>query len=475
MKLPGRLLTLAFILTAAVTLDAAVTLPSVFSDHMVLQQGKPIRLWGWAQHSQTVEVTLGTDQAQAKADASGKWEVTFPARTAGEGPLTLKVTQGNTITLEDILIGEVWLCSGQSNMGMNLIGCDNGKEEVTKADYPHIRLLMVPPSVARVPGTKFKGAWAPCTPSDPTLTGTNAVGSGAFSAVAYFFGRELHRELNVPVGLIDASMGNTRIEGWIPPGLPNAASGYTMYNAMIAPLEGFGIRGVLWYQGESNSHDGAAYAAKLKTLISGWRARFQQGDVPFYFVQIAPFLFRMGHDTLPIFWEAQTAALALPNTGMIGTQDIGTPNNIHPTNKLDVGKRLALLALAKTYGKNVVCSGPTFSNLTAQGDTLRLTFANVGTGLASRDGKPLTHFEVIDANGTGWKPAKAVISGTDAVVLSAAGVTRPVAMRFGWDSGAQPNLANKERLPAMTFRAGEAPKPVPSPAGASPTPKNPAK
>jgi len=232
---------------------------------------------------------------------------------------------------------------------------------------------------------------------------------------------------------------------------------------MIAPLQGFGIRGVIWYQGESNSHDGAIYTEKMKALIGGWRNGFKQGDFPFYYVQIAPFLFRMGHDTLPIFWEAQTAALAIPNTGMIGTQDIGTPNNIHPPNKLDVGKRLALLALAKTYGKNVVFSGPTFAKLIVQGDTLRITFDNVGTGLVSRDGKPLTYFEVSDANATGWKPAKAVIEGTDTVVLRAAGVTHPVAVRFGWWSGAQPNLSNKEGLPALTFRAGELPKPLPPP------------
>ena len=449
---------------------AKVSLPAVFGSHMVLQQDKPIHIWGTAQPGQAVTVKLGAVQQQGQTDAAGKWAVTFSPLKAGGAPLTLTATQDNTVTLDDILVGEVWVCSGQSNMQMGLSACANGKAEAAKADHPQIRLLLVPPCTSRSPQPDFKGAWVVCSPTSndtasTTATGTsttsnNAVGCGAFSAVAYFFGRDLQRELGVPVGLIDASMGGTRIEPWTPP-VGNKPTGQTTYNAMIAPLLPLSIRGVIWYQGEANSTDGAIYTEKMKALIGGWRKAFKQDDFPFYYVQISPFLFRIGRETLPIFWEAQAAALAIPNTGMIGTQDIGTTNNIHPPNKLDVGKRLALLALAKTYGRHVVYSGPTFKQLTPQNNTLRVTFDNVGGGLVSRDGKPLTYFEVMDAAGTGWKPAKAEIAGTDTVVLSAVGVAHPVAMRFGWYSGAQPNLANKDGLPCLTFRAGEPPKPPP--------------
>ena len=464
-----------FALTAALVLGARdsranVALPSVFGSHMVLQQEKPVRIWGTAQPGQAVTVTLGASRAVATPNAAGKWEVTFPPLKAGGAPLTLTATQGNTVTLNDILVGEVWVCSGQSNMEFCLGKAEHGREEATAANHPDLRLLMVPKGMAPTPQANFKGAWAACTPMSPGTVfakpfdtpppGSNGIGCGGFSAVAYFFGRELQKQLGVPVGLIEASWGGTRIEPWTPPSAPNSR---TIFNSMIAPLQPLGIRGVIWYQGESNANDGMGYAGKMKTLIGGWRQGFKQGDFPFYYVQIAPFTFRLGHDTLPVFWEAQASVLSVTNTGMASTQDIGNLLDIHPTNKLDVGKRLALQALAKTYGRNVPCSGPTFRQLTPQGESLRVTFDNAGSGLVSRDGKPLSNFEVIDANGTGWKPAKAEISGTDSVVLSAAGVKHPVAMRFGWYSGAQPNLSNKEGLPAMTFRAGQPPSLPPPP------------
>ena len=492
-------------------------LPKVFSSHMVLQQEKPLVIWGWAEPNETVTIELAGTRQQAQANERGEWKATLPAMKAG-GPYILTVSGSSTIRFEDVMVGEVWLCSGQSNMEMGIGMVNNAKEEIAAANYPGIRLLMVQRSWKPVPQEDIEGTWKLCTPETITEGGWSG-----FSACAYFFGRDLHKKLGVAVGLIDASWGGTRIEPWTPPegfadvpvlkheydlvelGDPrtpahqqrleqvlqetaqwltaarkaltdrtlappmptypaelqpphDVQNATALYNGMIHPIQGYAIRGAIWYQGESNATDGMLYADRMKALIAGWRQLWGEGDFPFYYVQIAPYTYGFDPEVIGELWEAQAAAQAVPNTGMAVINDIGNLKDIHPKNKQEVGRRLALWALAKTYGqKNLVYSGPTFKGMTIEGDKIRVSFNHVGGGLASRDGKPLNWFEIIDADEGGFVPAEAKIDGSD-VVLSAPGVKHPVAMRFAWSMLAEPNLMNAEGLPASAFRAGTVPK-----------------
>lgn len=497
---------------------AEVRLPRVFGSHMVMQQQKPLTIWGWADAGETVAVKLGNASRSASANGHGEWKVVLPAMPAG-GPYTLSVSGSNTLEFDDILIGEVWLCSGQSNMEFGIGQGPAAQAEIAAADHPGIRLLMVQNRWTPVPQTDIEGTWKVCTPQSVAEGGWQG-----FSAVAYHFGRELHEQLKVPVGLIEADWGGTRIESWTPPegfaAVPALKNDYerlllgdpttpqhrerlgktldeyakwleaarramasnelvpsvpaypsellppgdvqqatALFNGMIHPLVPFALRGAIWYQGESNQSEGMLYAERMKALVGGWRQCWQDEVFPFYFVQIAPFKYGGDPKTLAELWEAQTvAARTIPNTGMAVISDVGDLNDIHPVNKKDVGHRLALLARARTYGeKDLVCSGPTFKSLTTEGDTLRVTFDHVGSGLASRDGKPLDWFEIIDAEEGGFVKADARIEG-DGVILSAPDVKHPVAVRFAWNGLAEPNLMNREGLPAGSFRAGERPR-----------------
>ena len=496
---------------------AEVRLPRIFGSHMVLQQEKPLTIWGWGQPGETVTVRFLTETRQAQANARGEWKVALSPAKAG-GPHQLTVTGSSTVTFEDVLVGEVWLCSGQSNMEMGIAACKDAQKEIAAANYPGIRLMKVAKKWTPEPQPDLGGTWKPCSPKTVAEEGW-----GGFSAAAYYFGRELHRQLGVAVGLIDSSWGGTVIQTWTPPEgfavVPALKSEYervqlgdprtqlhqqrleqtlketeqwleaarkaladralvppmpgypaellpprdvqhatALYNGMIHPLVPFALRGAIWYQGESNLGDGPLYTERMRALIAGWRELWGLGDFAFYFVQIAPFNYGGNPETEAVFWEAQAAAQSIPNTGMAVINDIGDLSDIHPTNKQDVGKRLALWALAKDYGKpNTVCSGPTFKAMSIEGDKLRLTFDNVGGGLASRDGQPLSWFEVIDAEEGGFVKATAQIEGAS-VVVSAAGVKQPVAMRFAWNMLAEPNLMNAEGLPAGAFRAGNVPK-----------------
>jgi len=496
---------------------AEVRLPRVFSSHMVLQQEKPLAVWGWAQPNETVKVQLAANSQQVKANERGEWKATLPALKAG-GPYTMTVSGSSTVQFEDVMIGEVWLCSGQSNMEMGVGVSKAAKEEVAAANHPGIRLLKVTKSWKPEPQDDIEGTWKPCTPQ------TIAEGGwGGFSACAYYFGRELHKKLGVTVGLIDSSWGGTRIESWTPPEgfavVPALERDYelvqlsdrrtaryrqrleqflqeterwlavarqalterkivptmptypaelqaphhlqqatALYNGMIHPLHPFALRGAIWYQGESNRAEGMLYAERMKALIGGWRQVWGEGEFPFYYVQIAPYNYNENPEIVGEFWEAQSAAQVVPNTAMAVVNDIGDLKDIHPANKQEVGRRLALLALARTYGHDkLVCSGPAFKSMTIEGDRLRLSFDHIGGGLASRDGKPLNWFEVIDAEEGGFVKADARIDGTT-VVLSAPDVKHPVAMRFAWSMLAEPNLMNAEGLPASAFRAGKEPK-----------------
>ena len=497
---------------------AEVSLPHVFNSHMVLQRDKPITIWGWGNPGETVTVTLGSANKTTQANEHGEWKVTLPAMSAG-GPYTLTVSGSSTVTYDDILIGEVWLCSGQSNMefGMNMLA--NPAPEIAKANHPNIHLLLVEHNWQPQPTNDIVGTWKVCTPQSVAERGWNG-----FSAVAYYFGCELNQKLNVPVGLIESDWGGTRIESWTPPqgfaevpalkddyhrveigdphskahqdllgqtldqydawlkqahdaltsetvvppvpkypdelqGAQDLQQATALYNGMIHPLVPFAIRGAIWYQGEANESEGMKYFERMKGLIGGWRKVWDEGSFPFYFVQIAPFNYRDNPQNLAQLWEAQTvAANKIPNTGMAVVNDIGNLTDIHPKDKQDVGHRLALMALARTYGESdLLDSGPTFKSMEIKDDTLRVDFANVGGGLVSRDGGPLDDFEIIDADNGGFVKADAKVDGST-VVLSAPGVAHPVAMRFAWSGLDSPNLMNREGLPAGAFRAGEMPK-----------------
>ena len=436
---------------AAGTAQAKVTLPTVIGNNMVIQRDVPLPVWGWADANEKVTVTMCGASKTATAGADGAWSVTMPAMkyAAGRKPLTMTVKGSNTIELSNILVGEVWVGSGQSNMEWTLGGSAGGKEAIAKANYPTIRLLHVKKVQAKAPAkdivlaTRGKDAWQACSPQTV----------GRFSAVLFFFGQRLAKDLKMPIGLINSSWGGSPIEPWT---VTDAArkQGGGMYNAMIAPLQPFPIRGAIWYQGETNvlRQNGLAYYDKTKALVEGWRKTWNNDKLSFYFVQIAPWAGRYGPGQLPALWEGQVKSLKISGTGMAVTTDlVDNIKDIHPRMKKPVGNRLALWALTKDYGvKGIVYSGPLFTSQKIEGGKIRLSFAHADGGLASRDGKDLSEFAIAGADGK-FVPAKAVIDG-QTVVVSAPGVTAPKHVRFGWHKTANPNLVNKAGLPASPFQ-----------------------
>ncbi|MDA0588926.1 MAG: sialate O-acetylesterase [Planctomycetota bacterium] len=419
--------------------SAEVKLPTVIDSHMVLQRDVPLPIWGWGDEGEEITVTIGENSAKATAGADGKWSVTLPAMKADGKAHSLTVAGSNTIELEDILIGEVWVGSGQSNMEWQLKSTHGSAEAINAADFKNIRLFHVPKVQKPAPADDVTADWKVCTPENIP----------AFSAVLYYYGKKLHEELDVPVGLINSSWGGSPIEPWT---IADGKSG-GMYNGMIAPLQPFAVRGAIWYQGETNclQKNGLAYFDRMKALIDGWRASWPQKDLPFYFVQIAPWSGRYEPGELPALWEAQTKSLKIADTGMAVITDlVDNIGDIHPRNKLDVGNRLALWALAKTYGqKDIVYSGPLYQSLKVDGDKVHLSFAHA-RGLKSRDDKPLSEFQIAGADGK-FVAATARIDG-DTVVVSAAGVSEPKHVRFGWHKVANPNLVNGAGLPASPFQ-----------------------
>ncbi|MDB4635123.1 sialate O-acetylesterase [bacterium] len=650
---------------------------AIFSDHMVLQRDQPLPVWGWAAPGRAVTVDVGPHSARTRTNAEGRWRLTLPPLESGKGPLSMSVKAGNeTIRLTDILVGDVWLCSGQSNMEMSVSQSADGKAEIKAANHPQIRLFNVPRPIDPIaidPQDDLVGQWETCSPE--TIPD--------FSAVGYYFGREIHQRTNVPIGLINSSYGGTIIETWtrqeeisrlpdmteriavaqdihydpalvpqdmtaeekraakihqadikaradykltykasadraaksrqafnearandelarkmtssdldlrswntmeipnewgkeglpdfrgmvwfrktidvpeswagkklvlhldriyegdvtwfngnqvgatvianyhnprvysIPANLvkagantitvrvtdtylPRGMSGNAdvmalcvagseetdriglagpwrykpgvqllaklpfphvdinhptlLYNTMIHPLVPFAIRGITWYQGEQNNGDGMLYFDKMQALIKSWRNVFLRPNAPFYFVQIAPYSYGGGMErALPLLWEAQSTALNISHTGMAVISDIVHVSWLHPSNKQDVGKRLALWALAKDYGQDgLVYSGPLYKSMAIEGSKIRLSFNHTGSGLTSRDAKPLDWFEIAGKDGRFVK-AQAVIEGNTVVVYSDA-IAKPTAARFAWDQVAVPNLINKEGLPTGPFR-----------------------
>lgn len=461
--------------------SAEVKLPNLISDHMVLQAGQPVAIWGRADAGEMVTVRIAGQTHRTAAGADGRWKVMLKPLQSDAAPLNMTVaSKSNRLTVSNILIGEVWLASGQSNMEKPFRNQPGQKDvinadaELAGANMPQIRLFKVKKARSTTPAADVEGQWVITTPE--------TLDTSRFSAVAYVFGKRLHTTLNTPVGLIDSTWGGTRIEPWtapegmaavptlkryadVKPGQKVDGSDVSgLYNGMISPLVPFGLKGVIWYQGESNLMTagefpgGAAdYTDKMEALIGGWRKVFGQ-DLAFYYVQLAPHLYHVvrpaqvaSAEGLPQMWEAQTAALRIPNTGMVVTTDlVDDLSDIHPRDKVTVGQRLANLALSKTYGQTgLVINGPKFRDVRIENDKAILSFDDIGGGLVARDAKPLTWFQISGADGVWW-PATASIS-AETVIASNPNVRQPISVRFAWDEAARPNLMNKEGLPALPF------------------------
>jgi len=507
----GRWLGMAAGLLTAAAVQANVKMPEIFGDGMVLQRDMKVPVWGWAAPGENVTVKIAGQTQKTVTGGDGRWQVELAPLQAG-GPLTMEIDGNNQVRISDVLVGEVWLCSGQSNMEFMTINVDHGREEVAGANYPQLRLFLVKRAWNPQPQEHLSAKWAACTPSSVTH----------FPAVGYFFGRELQRKLKVPVGLLGASWGGTRIEPWTPPvgfkavpelrhitrevELQDPASAMhkeamrnvldqqqqwirlaqqcldgstvaplppiyprelqpfnsnqnptVLYNAMIYPMVPYALRGVIWYQGEANLNDGKIYGQKMRALVKGWQQVFHNPGLAFYFVQLAPYNYgEWANYMLPLMWETQAEfAASMPNVGMAVINDIGNLKNIHPTNKQDVGHRLALLALAGAYDRrDVVCDSPAFKSMRVAGNQLIVDFTHAKE-LKTRDGKAPSEFEIAGMNGI-YFPAEVKLSGTSAM-LSSPKVDHPLAMRFAWHMLAVPNLVNEAGLPAGAFRAGEIP------------------
>lgn len=491
---------LASALLLALPALAEVKLPALIAEHMVVQRDLPVHVWGTSSLEETVSVTFRGETRSANPDQFGRWSLYLPAGAAG-GPFELTVHASNTITLKDVLVGDVWIASGQSNMEMAVNGVKNAKTEIATANYPKIRLFRALNRVADHPLEDVAAK---------TWVTTTSETVDDFSAVAFFFGRELHRKYGVPVGLIESNWGGTPAEAWTSltslgadaslmpvfaewgkmmrdqsttllerekqlkqwekavaeakadgkpapgrpwsPNLDNCWQPAGLFNAMIAPLTRFPIRGAIWYQGESNAAPERAplYAHLFQTMIQDWRRAWGQGDFPFLFVQIANF--KTGPEAMwPEVRDAQRRTLSLANTGMAVTIDIGEVNNIHPLNKQDVGLRLALAAEAISYGEKIEYSGPLVRQATVEGNAMRVWFDHAGGLRASGDA--VLGFEVAGAAGK-FVEAQARIDGAT-VVVSAPSVIEPRRVRYGWKDVPECNLFNGENLPASPFRSEE--------------------
>jgi len=499
---PVRILAAALLLACgARSGKCQAKLPGILSSHMVLQRDRPIHVWGWSAPGEKVAVEFHGVTRAAAGDSLGNWSVYLPPEAAG-GPYQLTVTATNKIVLEDVLIGDVWFASGQSNMEMPLKGftgapLKNSAEEIAHAGQAQIRLIQIPHKAVDLPQRNSDASWTVCTPE----TAAN------FSAVAYLFGRELNAQEHVPIGLFDATWGGTPAEAWLSleaisadaalmpvfatrarmmeaqadaaaiaaaerredeaarqagktppphPWRPDPASWAPawLFNGMIAPATPFTIKGVIWYQGESNSRLAFApmYAKLFPALIADWRAQWHQGDFPFLFVQISNFKSNATEEWA-IIREAQRRSLSVANTAMVVTADIGDPDNVHPADKQTVGARLALAARALAYGEKVEYSGPLFRQATPESDGIRIWFDHVGNGLAAK-GDALQGFEIAGDNGR-FVAATARIDGKT-VIVGSTQVAEPKYVRYGWANAPAINLYNSEGLPASPFTSEDA-------------------
>jgi sialate O-acetylesterase len=483
-----------FILILISTVSAEIRLPAVFADHMVVQRDRPVHVWGWAAPGESVKVSFRGENATVTADQFGHWSASLKPGAAG-GPFELNVSGTNSIAVSDVLVGDVWFASGQSNMEFKVKSADNAAAEVAAANYPKIRLFQVEHTVSEYPlDDVMAKTWVAVSPE----TVAN------FSAVAYYFARDIQKRENVPIGLIESDWGGTPAESWTSlaalssdsslmpvfaarakmaegeimnrliveqenketarakaEGRPapkyawhpplNSWEPSALYNAMVAPVTPFPIRGVLWYQGESNSvlDRAPSYARLFQTMIQDWRRRWNDPDLPFLFVQISNFT-STDQEDWPIIREAQRRALELRNTAMAVTIDIGNPDDVHPTNKQEVARRLALAARAIVYRQSVQFSGPLYRQATREGNQLRVWFDHASA--LSAKGGALSGWEAAGADGK-FVPATATIDG-NTVLVTAAGMDTPRFVRYGWANSPVCNLYNSDGLPASPFRSG---------------------
>jgi sialate O-acetylesterase len=503
---------LAFVATIPPCLLAEdFRLGSPFADHMVLQREKPIAVWGWSDAGESVTVAFAGQAKSATAGVDGKWSLRLDALPASTESRSLVVTgkQGKRLELKDILVGEVWLGSGQSNMAMTVAGCYRFDAEKAAAIYPGIRHFRESSGPAEQPQAEGKGLWQACTPETV----------GGFSATLYFFGRELHQQLGVPIGLINTSVGGTVIESWIPAEVQSAdpatkavydarleayeqfdpaqapalhqkqiaiwkaasdkakATGAPfvvpppkdplamyklkggpagLYNGKVFNLVPYSVRGMLWYQGEGNTSNPDLYHQQLTQLVTSWRGLWGE-ELPFAWVQLPNYT--APGEGWPRVRESMLKTLDLPKTGMAITIDLGDPKDIHPKNKQDVGKRLSYWALGSVYGRQVpAISGPLPAGVTIRDQTITVAFKHTDGGLKSIGGGPLTGFQIAGADRQ-WKPAEAKIVG-ETLVLSSPEVPQPAAVRYAWKDWPEYSLANGAGLPATPFRTDDWPVPA---------------
>ncbi|MFM8275362.1 MAG: sialate O-acetylesterase [Gemmata sp.] len=507
------LLACAVLLAPAAAARGDVRLPAVFTDHAVLQRDKPLQVWGWAEPGEKVTVRLGAESGEAVAAKDGRWQVTLKPQPVSKAPLTLTAAGKNSVSAKDVLLGDLWLCSGQSNMSISLGGflaAPGVKEDIAAADFPLVRHFGVLEHFADAPQTDVKGEWLACAPRT----------AGRFSAVAFYFARKVHSETGVPIGILRAAKGSTRIESWlsedtllstkelepfartmreslaqwdrdkqdaalrgVKPGAPEfppypfgekvrRPRCVTLHNGMLAPLAPVALRGAVWYQGEGNASDpktAQEYAVRLRTLARDWRRMFGDADLPLFVVQLPgyrePSDAPAGGDAWAHLRESQRRALAPAHTGLAVTVDIGEAEDIHPKNKFDVGDRLARLALADVYGKKLERCGPLFRDLKIEGNKAVVAFHHVGAGLmvGIKDGRKPTEEAkggrlarfAIAGKDRKWVWANAEIAG-DTVVCSHPDVPNPVAVRYAFSANpAGANLYNRDGLPASPFRSDD--------------------
>lgn len=493
------LLTGIFFLLLALTTKAQTKLPAILSDNMCLQQSAEVKIWGWDTPGQEVKVAPSWNKKGVKtqADSEGKWQASISTPQAG-GPYKIKINGSEELLINNVLTGDVWICSGQSNMDRQL-GMQRGQKPIVnfweaaqQAELPKIRLFVVNRALADEAKDDLEGKWVECSPESVL----------GFSAVGYFFGKKLYDELSIPMGLIESSWGGTPVEGWTRKSAMNndflvnrekdmqqlyemdsltharnqeafdkgylrerpssPASFYYrrvrhhrighLYNAMIHPLLQYRIKGAIWYQGESNRNEPDQYAKQFPNMIQNWRDDWGIGDFPFYFVQIAPYYYNGNYNIAPI-WEAQEKALKMSNTGMASTQDIGQIYDIHPPEKEEVGRRLALIALNKTYGQSdVVYSGPTVESIAYQGNQAIITYDPMGGELFSA-GNGIGGIRSFYLAGERriFYPASVKIEG-NTLTLTAEGLDKPTAVRYLWNDNANATIFNSYGLPAAGFR-----------------------
>jgi sialate O-acetylesterase len=511
MKITKDLLMPLALLFITNLVSADVRLPSIFGDNMVLQQGLECPIWGWSDPGEKVTITVKGIEHNVVADKSGQWRVKLRKLETSNDPISITIQGKNSIELKNVLIGEVWVCSGQSNMGFPVAAANDPDLEQLSANYPNIRLITVPRVGTQEPKDDFDGQWEACTPDTV----------GQFSAVGYFFGRQIHQSLNVPVGLIDNAWGGSACEAWIqrnrleklpsakpymaqwaeteakfdeakmkadyenklalwqkrvekakssnqpapkkprPPRNPLIGQHRpaNLYNGVLKPIMGYGIKGAVWYQGENNSGRAKAYRDVFPLMIQNWRDDWNQGDFPFYWAQLADFreeVVTPGDSTWAELREAQTSTLKLPNTGQAVITDLGEAHDIHPKDKQNVAKRLARWALAKDYGINIVYRSPQYKAMQRNGSKIIVHFEHVGGGLDTFDVRSPIGFTMAGRDKV-FHHASAKLTGKETIEVWSEKVVNPVAVRYAWADNPVCNVQNREGLPLTPFRTDEFP------------------